>query len=141
MKTTKIENDKSPINAKILQLQEELKTLNEKKITEDRQHYEKLGVKISELPKFLELKDLDEVRQAIVAHQKGTLQALATGGSKRVNKRLTPEDYAKIDEMLKAKKNSAEIVAAMGCSLPTIQARKKKLGLVNVRAPKAPASV
>ena len=55
---------------------------------------------------------------------------------RRSRGKVTEEVRQKVKEMFEAEKTGAEVAAEVGLSLPTIQAIKKKLGMVKARKSK-----
>ena len=88
--------------------------------------------KLLALPGKLGYKSVGELIGALQAAGGGG-KAAAPAGARRPRAKITPDTKAKVKSMVAAEKTGAEIAAALGISLPSVQNIKKELGLVKKR--------
>ena len=98
-----------------------------------------LDKELSELPAKYGFESAQAFIKAVAAatgvrkKKRGGKAAQSEGGKRRKRAKITDETRAELKSLAEAGKSGAEIAAALGISLPSVQNIKKALGLVKSR--------
>jgi hypothetical protein len=99
-----------------------------------------LDKELSELPAKYGFESAQAFIKAVAAAtggrntKRGVKAANSEGGKRRKRAKITVETRAELKSLAEAGKSGAEIAAALGISLPSVQNIKKALGLVKSRS-------
>jgi hypothetical protein len=109
----------------------------EQEIARLQKSLQKFNQKLLKLPAKFGFKSVAELIAALKQAAGGKV-AVATGGAAKAGKRqravITPEIKQQVKAMTTAGKTGAQVAAAVGISLPSVQNIKKELGLVKKRS-------
>jgi len=99
-----------------------------------------LDKELSELPAKYGFESAQAFIKAVAAAtggrntKRGVKAAKSEGSKRRKRAKITDETRAELKSLVEAGKSGAEIAAALGISLPSVQNIKKALGLVKSRS-------
>lgn len=109
----------------------------EQEIARLQKGLKKFNQKLLKLPAKFGFKSVAELIAALkqaAGGKVGTVTAKAGQGGKRKRAKITSEMKQQVKAMTTAGKTGAQVAAAVGISLPSVQNIKKELGLVKKRA-------